>query len=210
MSDTDAVSRRASVKSLAFMGVAMASGMAAQASPSSAEQTPASPQKATSPGEATPSPKAVDVAAARFGKGHSCAQAVFSAFAEQMSVDYRTAMKVASGFGGGMYMGSVCGAVSGAFMALGLKYGGDPSAPMAKLVKEFGDRFKAKHRFVNCSELIGIDLSKVDLSNPEAVKALKEKVIKEKNPYVLCGSFVRDAAEIVDAMMKEAQPGAIG
>ena len=50
---------------------------------------------------------------ARFGKGHSCSQAVFSAFAEQMGVDYKTAMNVASGFGGGMYMGSVCGAVSG-------------------------------------------------------------------------------------------------
>ena len=127
-----------------------------------------------------------------------------------MGVDYKTAMNVASGFGGGMYMGSVCGAVSGAFMALGLKYGGDPNAPMAKVVKEFSDRFKARHRFVNCSELIGVDLSNVDLSNPEAVKALKEKMIKEKNPNALCGSFVRDAAEIVDAMMKEARPGAIG
>jgi hypothetical protein len=113
MSDTGAVSRRASVRSLAFMGVAIASGRAAQASPSSAEQTPASPQKATSPGEAIPSPKALDAAVARFGKGHSCSQAVFSAFAEQMGVDYKTAMNVASGFGGGMYMGSVCGAVSG-------------------------------------------------------------------------------------------------
>jgi C_GCAxxG_C_C family probable redox protein len=148
---------------------------------------------------------------ARFGKGHSCAQAVFTAFAEQMGVDYRTAMNVASGFGGGMYSGSVCGTVTGAYMALGLKYGGDATAPMPKVVKEFADRFKAKHRFVSCSDLLAVDLGKVDLSNPEEVKALKEKVMKDKNPSSMrCGTFVRDAAEIVDALMSKAPLGVTG
>ncbi len=91
-------------------------------------------------------------------------------------------------------------------MALGLRYGNDPARPMATLVKEFNERFKAKHRSVVCSELLGVDLSQVDFANPEQVQALKERMMKEKNAYLLCGSFVRDAAAIVDAMSHETQP----
>ncbi|MHA2360216.1 MAG: C-GCAxxG-C-C family protein, partial [Candidatus Thorarchaeota archaeon] len=58
-------------------------------------------------------------------KGH-CAQAVFSAYAEQLSqgkVDFETGMKTASAFSGGIARtGNVCGALTGALMALGLKY----------------------------------------------------------------------------------------
>ncbi len=209
MSDTRAITRRASVKSLAFVGVAMASGIGAQAAPPApSQEAPPAPQEGAASPEQSSRP--ADVALARFGKGHACSQAVFSTFAERMGVDYATAMKVASGFGGGMYAGSVCGAVTGAYMALGLKYGQDPNAPIAKIVREFAERFRAKHQSVNCADLIGVDLSRVDLSDPVAVKALKEKLMKEKNPIALCGSFVRDAAEIVEAMMKESRQGVAG
>ncbi len=201
MDDTQVISRRASVKSLAFVGAAMAAGMAAEVTATPPDQ----PNRDGTRSAANPA----ELAIARFQKGHSCSQAVFSAFAERMGVDYRTAAKISAGFGGGMYLGSVCGAVTGAFMAIGLKYGGapNPNAQMAKLVREFADRFKAKHRSVNCSDLLGLDLSTVDLSKPEEVKALKEKLMKERNPYALCGSFVRDAAEILDALMNEPHPG---
>ena len=59
----------------------------------------------------------------RFKKGFNCSQAVFGTFSEQVGLDCETACKVATGFGGGMRMGGTCGAVTGAFMALGLKYG---------------------------------------------------------------------------------------
>ncbi len=198
MSNAQSVSRRTSVKTLALAGVAMASGIVSQAASAATAQPLASPEKGAPPSGP------VDVALARFAKGHSCAQAVFTAHAEAMGLDYQTARKISSGFGGGMYQGSVCGAVSGAFMALGLKYGADPNVDMAKLVREFTARFKAKHPSINCAELLGTDLSKIDLSDPEQVKALKEKLTKDKNPYALCGSFVRDAAEIVAEMTKGA------
>jgi hypothetical protein len=85
MSDNYTVSRRASLKSLAVMGVGMASGMAAEASAPPAGRV------------------SVDLAGARMTmeQRHSCAQAVFSAFAEPMGIDHETAIKLSSGFGGG-------------------------------------------------------------------------------------------------------------
>ena len=68
-----------------------------------------------------------------FLEGCNCAQAVFLAFAEE-KLDRETALKIASGFGGGMAgMRDVCGAVSGMFMAYGLLCGpADPTDRAAK------------------------------------------------------------------------------
>ena len=65
-----------------------------------------------------------------FLDGYNCSQAVFGAYAEDFGIDFSTAMKISSGFGGGFgRMREVCGAVSGMTMVLGLKYGyDDPKA----------------------------------------------------------------------------------
>ncbi len=124
---------------------------------------------------------------------------MFSAVAEQMGIDYETAIKVASGFGGGMYLGSVCGAVTGGIMALGVKYGGTgmkPQMQAAMLGRVFADRFIAIHRTINCPELIGVDLSKIDLTNPESYKDLNQKKV-----FANCLGYVKDAATIVNEMV---------
>ncbi len=185
------------------MGVAVASGAAGQAAPVATAPGEAGPGQAPAgPEEATPAP-AAELALGRFTKGHSCSQAVFTVFAERAGLAHDTAMKIASGFGGGMWSGGVCGAVTGAYMALGLEHGGDPNAPIARRVRELSERFKAKHRSIVCAELLGVDLSQVDLGNPEAVQALKERLMKDKNPMLSCGAFVRDAAELGEAMIRE-------
>ena len=68
-----------------------------------------------------------------FFEGCNCAQAVFLAFAEDR-MDRDTALKIASGYGGGMAgMRGVCGAVNGMFMAYGLLRGSaDPNDRAAK------------------------------------------------------------------------------
>ena len=59
-----------------------------------------------------------------FEQGNNCAQSVFAAFAEDYGLDEKQALLVASSFGGGMGgMKETCGALTGAFMAAGLKYG---------------------------------------------------------------------------------------
>ena len=59
-----------------------------------------------------------DKALETFRDGYNCAQAVFMTFAEPLGLDRETAAKLTSGFGGGMHIGSTCGAVTGAFMVI--------------------------------------------------------------------------------------------
>jgi C_GCAxxG_C_C family probable redox protein len=96
----------------------------------------------------------------------NCAQAVLSVFAEDLGLNKTTALKIATGFGAGMgRTGGVCGAVSGAYMVLGLKPYPDISSPSERkekvysLVQEFNKRFIALHNSTGCTQLLGCDLS---------------------------------------------------
>src|SRR5665647_476913 len=65
-----------------------------------------------------------DEALASFRNGFTCPSAVFSAFSDELGLDSDTAKKIACGFGAGISKtGNICGAVSGAIMVIGLKYG---------------------------------------------------------------------------------------
>ena len=58
-----------------------------------------------------------------FMKGIDCSQVVAGAFAEELGITQEEAYKMAAGFGGGMGIGETCGAVVGAMIVLGLKFG---------------------------------------------------------------------------------------
>lgn len=141
---------------------------------------------------------AAEGAVARFAEGLNCSQAVFAAFAQRLGLGEDTARKVASGFGGGMgRMGHTCGAVSGAFMALGLRYGpatadGPAKDALYAKIRQFAERFAARHGALDCRDLLGFDLS-----NPEDAKRARELDLFKTR----CPAFVRDAAAIVDEML---------
>ena len=61
---------------------------------------------------------------------YNCCQAVVSVFAKDAGFDEAACMKAATYFRGGMQMGSVCGAVTGALLALGLAEWMIPRYPM--------------------------------------------------------------------------------
>ena len=66
----------------------------------------------------------VEQAVSCFQGGFNCSQAVLSTYAQDFGLDREAALKLAAGFGGGMgRMAGTCGAVTGAFMVLGLKHG---------------------------------------------------------------------------------------
>lgn len=138
----------------------------------------------------------VETAVARFEEGCSCAQAIFSTYAEDLGMDRLTAMRVSAGFGGGMgRMAQTCGAVTGAFMVLGLKHGGedgDAREKVYQLVREFASRFEARHGSLLCKDLMGCDIS-----TPEGVQTMKEKKLRSG----ICTGLVREAAEILEAML---------
>lgn len=141
-----------------------------------------------------------DLAVTRFKEGFSCSQALLSAFAPQFGLDQETALKISGAFGGGMgRMGETCGAVTGALMVIGLRFGQtnvedeDAKEKSYELAREFADRFRARNNAcTKCRELLGCEIG-----TPEGMQTAKEKELFT----MLCPKFVRDAAEIVEQLL---------
>src|SRR5574344_818518 len=115
-----------------------------------------------------------EVAKGLFLEGYNCTQAVLGAFAEDFGFDKKTAMMLASPFGGGMgRMREVCGTVSGMFLVLGLKYGySDPKLFEAKKelyakVQQLAKTFKEENGSIICRELLGLGKTEQVSSVPE-------------------------------------------
>jgi len=128
--------------------------------------------------------------------GYNCAQSVLGAYCEELGLDLETALKTACGFGGGgMKYKNTCGAVSGAFMVIGLKCGqyikGDAAAKghCYKKIQEFSDKFKEKQGTVICGELLKIDKN-IDIETEiERIKPLFKTI---------CPEFVKSAVQILE------------
>jgi C_GCAxxG_C_C family probable redox protein len=124
---------------------------------------------------------------------------VLSSFGDEFELDRELALRVAGAFGGGMArMGESCGAVTGALMVIGLKYGktktGDDGAreKTYEMVGEFVKRFQSRHGSIVCKELLGHDLN-----NPEERAAVNEKGLFA----TLCPQLVRDAVQILEEIL---------
>ena len=79
---------------------------------------------------------------------YNCAQATLIPFAEEQGLDHQTMYRLAAQFGSGMRRGSVCGAVTGGLMALGLR-GAD-----SRTAAEFQRRFKEAAGDLDCAQLL--------------------------------------------------------
>lgn len=125
----------------------------------------------------------------------NCCQSVLTAFAEELDLDPLLASKLALGFGAGMALGKTCGAVTGAYMVIGLKQDLKPeNAQQVKdkayaLVKEFNPKFIEINGSITCQELLGLDIS-----TPQGTAIAKEKGLFT----TLCPKFVHDAVEILE------------
>jgi C_GCAxxG_C_C family probable redox protein len=140
----------------------------------------------------------VSLACTRFSEGFSCSQSVLAAFAPDLGLDPHAALRVAAAFGGGMgRTARTCGAVTGALMALGLKYGatrGDDKATKERTyarAREFIERFEARNRGVACAELLG-----VDISTTQGYSAAREANLFKTT----CPALVASAVAILEEM----------
>ena len=95
-------------------------------------------------------------AARLHGCGQNCAQAVLCSCCEKYGLDPETASRMTAFFGAGMRSGEVCGAATGALMALGLEYGGEDNRKSDKSVR-FLRAFQKEFGSVRCRELIGAE-----------------------------------------------------
>ncbi len=102
-------------------------------------------------------------ALAYFHQGYNCAQSVFAAFAEQMSVSEELSLRLSAGFGAGVgRMRGMCGAFSGLTMLAGFRHGNLTGNPADKehiftLVREQAAAFKAEFGTLTCRELLHLD-----------------------------------------------------
>ena len=133
--------------------------------------------------------------------GFSCAQALLGVYGPELDMDRETALKVAGGFGGGMgRMAGTCGAVTGAFMVIGLAHSMTKKGDLQQkelsyeYIRKFADKFRERNRTLVCRELMG-----VDVSTAEGFAEAKEKNIAR----TVCPKYIRDAAEILEEMLAD-------
>jgi C_GCAxxG_C_C family probable redox protein len=154
------------------------------------------------PGKKIVKPKKVSKtgqAVLTFADGFSCSQSIASTFGVDYGMSREQLLKVSGGFGAGMArLAETCGAVTGAFMVIGLKHGRSRLNDLKskeltyELVREFARRFKARNGTIVCRELLGCDLG-----TAEGMKAAHDKNLISTR----CPKFVKDAAEILEEML---------
>ncbi len=134
-------------------------------------------------------------AAAYHHDGYNCAQAVLLTLYDHMYPNAKNDVipKIATGFGGGIgRCGSVCGALSGAIMAVSIKYGanevnaGKKANAYAK-TQALYRQFEKQHGSVMCRELV-----KLDLSTPQGMAKAKQTDVFETVCAKLIKSVIAD------------------
>jgi C_GCAxxG_C_C family probable redox protein len=143
----------------------------------------------------TKSEDAIDL----FRKGFSCSQAVTAVFAEDFGLDKDTALRLSQPFGGGIARrADWCGALTGAFLVIGLKHGRAKAEDVAArdrtyaLVQEFIRRFTARHGHIKCKDLLGCDIG-----TPEGQKQADERKLHRTK----CEDYVRDAVALLQEIL---------
>ena len=112
---------------------------------------------------------------------YNCAQAVVCAFAEETGLDEETCRRMATYFRGGMQMGSVCGAITGGMMALGLMGVED-----AGVLNGYYRKLKAAHDgMLECKDLLRANAERGG----------------EKMPH--CNAMIRECVDYVEQILRE-------
>ena len=137
-----------------------------------------------------------DVLRKKLKEGLNCSQTLLLYFAERYGLDRRQAKAIAEAFGGGMAQGDICGAVTGAYMVLGLEYGSgeeDSRALTKEKVKIFNQQFIERMGSLKCEDLLGANIS---------TKEGKEPVKSDNRMREICPKAILAAIEILEEMME--------
>lgn len=141
----------------------------------------------------------IDKAISSFRGDFNCAQSILSSYTTQYGLDRDTALRLATGFGGGMgRLQNTCGAVSGAFMIIDLRYGMginddiEAKEKTYQVIREFSDRFQELHGSIICKELLDCDIN-----TPEGKDYYDRNNFFEKK----CLQYVKDTAKILEEIL---------
>jgi len=135
--------------------------------------------------------EAKDKAVALFDEGYACSQSVLLTFADQFNLDEQTAKLISSTFGGGMgRLREKCGAVTGGFMVLGLKYGNanpkdmDTKLAAYRKVRDLNHLVEEIHGTSNCGEILKKFASEADVAERKHHKIICRKVVGDVTEQV--------------------------
>ena len=138
-------------------------------------------------------------AEAMFRQGFNCAQAVLSCCGRRFGLPQETGKRMGAAFVGGMgMMGLTCGAVTGAFMAIGLKHAQidlsdkESADKASRLVREFTKRFTRLHGSICCNELLGVDIG---------TDAGVRQATEDGSFASRCPVYVRDCAALFEHLL---------
>lgn len=147
-----------------------------------------------------------DSAVEMFFDGYNCAQSVLASCGQRLGLDPDIAISLAQTLGGGIARsGSVCGAVTGALMSVGLLFSSKDAKDKAtkeesyRLAEEFLVRFRSRHVGVCCRDLISFDLSSPESRAQAAASGVFQSI---------CPGLVRDAVQIVEEIVAESKGNA--
>jgi len=129
----------------------------------------------------------------------NCTQSVLSVFCQEFKLNRNQALRIAMGFGGGMgRTGKTCGAVTGAYMVLGLSQRLNENNARESiertyiLVQEFNKKFKELNGSIICKELI-----KYDLNSPEGLAEARSNAVFS----TVCPKLVSDAVKVLETIL---------
>ena len=142
-----------------------------------------------------------------FSRKFHCSQAVLAAFAPECGLTEEQALKLGACFGSGMRKGEVCGACTGALMALGALYGQYDETDLESRIRANEVNERMMERFADkCGSYICNDLLKCDISTPEG-----RQYAKDNNLFTeFCPLMVANAVDVLEeiiADMKRDQHG---
>ena len=136
-----------------------------------------------------------------FRSGLNCAQAVITAYSEEMKFDNNLALSVSVGFGGGMgRLQETCGAATGSFMVLGifnckkLTDNKDRKEATYSMIQKFSQEFKQINGTTDCLELL-----KCDLKTEEG-----NRFAKENNLFgTVCEKCISDSVRTINKLIRQ-------
>ena len=98
-----------------------------------------------------------DLAAKYYQQGYNCAETIIRAGNEYYNLELdENAFRITGAFGGGLQVGDVCGALTGAICAIASRYvetKAHDTPALAPLTKELVRRFQAQFHALRCAEI---------------------------------------------------------
>ena len=138
-----------------------------------------------------------------FYEGYNCSQAVVVAFADLIETDEKTAVRLVSGYGGGMgRLREVCGSFSGVVFIISALYGYDEKRDnegkkeLYAIIQELAEKFRNECGSLVCRELLGLKITGADSPVPEE----RTPEYYKKRP---CPDIIYTAADILETYLKE-------